>query len=311
MAHALAGALPGPSSDLAVVVITRNRRDELVRTVTGLLDLPEQPRVVVIDNASTDGSANALNDLGAPIDVITASTNLAAAARTVGAQVAACRYVAFCDDDVGWRSGSLTRAVQLLDAHPSVALVCGRVVVGDDCHDDATCEILEHSPVPRRPGLPGPRLVGFLASASVVRRDAFLATGGFEPRLGIGGEESLVAYRLAAAGWDLVYAPDVVVHHRPSPVRDVTVRQRVLARNEVLTAALCRPIAALSRVTARTARAATHDRAAARGLAGAIAALPWALRRRQVVPRHVAREIDVAERAWLAHEALSASRSAP
>lgn len=311
MAHALAGDFPGLRTDVAVVVITRNRRDELLRTVTGLLDLPERPRVVVIDNASDDGSATALNDLGAALDVITASTNLAAAARTIGTQIAGCRYVAFCDDDACWQPGSLTRAVQLLDAHPSVALVCGRVVVGDDCHDDATCELLEHSPVPPRPGLPGPRIVGFLASASVVRRDAFLATGGFEPRFGVGGEESLVAYRLAAAGWDLVYAPDVVVHHRPSPLRDVTVRRRVLARNEILTAALCRPIGALSRVAARAARAAAHDRAAARGLVAAVAALPWALRHRQVVPRHVAREIDVAERAWLARERLSASRFTP
>jgi len=302
VAHALAGQVPGLRSDVAVVVITRNRRDDLLRTVVGLVGLPENPRVVVVDNASEDGSVAALRALGADVDVIAASTNLEASARTVGAQISDCRYVAFCDDDVCWQPGALTRAVQVLDAHPSVALVCGRVVVGDDAHDDATCEFLARSPIPPRAGLPGPRLVGFLASASVVRRDAFIATGGFEPRLGVGGEESVVAYRLAAAGWDLVYAPDVVVHHRPSPVRDVTARRRVLARNEVLTAALARPLRALARTASRTARIAVHDRATARGLADAALALPWALRNRRVVPQPVAREIDVAERAWLAHE---------
>lgn len=43
---------------ISVVVITHNRRDELQRTLERLAALPEQPRVVVVDNASSDGTAD-------------------------------------------------------------------------------------------------------------------------------------------------------------------------------------------------------------------------------------------------------------
>lgn len=33
------------------------------------------------------------------------------------------------------------------------------------------------------------------------------------------GEETLLAYDLAAAGWQLCYVADVVAHHHPSPIR--------------------------------------------------------------------------------------------
>ena len=47
-------------SRVAVVVITHQRRDELLGAVQRLLALPEQPHVVVVDNGSTDGTAGAV-----------------------------------------------------------------------------------------------------------------------------------------------------------------------------------------------------------------------------------------------------------
>ena len=63
----------------------------------------------------------------------------------------------------------------------------------------------------------GPAVLGFLACAVVVRRDAFLAAGGFQPRLHVYGEEALLAMDLAAAGWLLSYAPELTVRHLPRP----------------------------------------------------------------------------------------------
>ena len=69
--------------------------------------------------------------------------------------------------------------------------------------------------------MPEPLVLGFLAGASVVRRHAVLDVGGFEPRFFLGGEEQLLAIDLRAAGWCLAYVDDVVVHHHPSPRRDI------------------------------------------------------------------------------------------
>jgi hypothetical protein len=42
---------------LAVVMITHNRRAEVLRSLAHLSELPERPRIVVVDNGSTDGTA--------------------------------------------------------------------------------------------------------------------------------------------------------------------------------------------------------------------------------------------------------------
>ncbi|WP_210420551.1 glycosyltransferase [Aquisphaera giovannonii] len=89
-------------------------------------------------------------------------------------------YVAFCDDDTWWEPGCLRRAADLMDASPRLAVVTARVLVGPEDREDAICSVLERSPLPRGPGMPGPFLLGFLAGASVVRRSAYLEAGGFE-----------------------------------------------------------------------------------------------------------------------------------
>jgi hypothetical protein len=50
-------AVRGCDGRVAVVVVTRNRLPELLTTLGHLRSLPERPQVVVVDNASTDGTA--------------------------------------------------------------------------------------------------------------------------------------------------------------------------------------------------------------------------------------------------------------
>jgi GT2 family glycosyltransferase len=69
-------------------------------------------------------------------------------------------------------------------------------------------------------------LLSVLAGASMVRREAFVQVGGFEPRLLLGGEEELLSADFAAAGWALRYLSDLLVDHAPSPARDPHHRPR-------------------------------------------------------------------------------------
>ena len=113
----------------------------------------------------------------------------------------------------------------------------------------------------------------------MVRRDAFLAAGGFLPRLFLHGEEALLAMDLAAADWRLCYVPSLLVPHFPEPAgRDARARHRLETRNRVLTVRLRRPVT----VIGRTAAAAFG--ASPAGLATVLPHLPWALRRRRRLP---------------------------
>jgi hypothetical protein len=187
---------------VTVVVATRNRRRELLDALGRLASLPERPALVVVDNGSSDHTAGAARSNYPDARVLELGRNLGAGARTEGARLASTPYVAFSDDDSWWQWGALARAAEVLDAYPRLALVAARIVVGPQRDDDPACAVMAASPLARE-GLPGPAVMGFLACGAVVRRSAFLEVGGFDGRLGIGGEETLLALDLAGAGWRL------------------------------------------------------------------------------------------------------------
>src|SRR5438132_253721 len=114
---------------IGVVVATRDRCEELLRALDRLAGLPERPRVVVVDNGSTDGTPERVRAAHPEVELLAQERNLGAAARTAGVIAAGTRYVAFCDDDSWWEPGALAAAADLLDAHGDVALLAARVVL--------------------------------------------------------------------------------------------------------------------------------------------------------------------------------------
>jgi GT2 family glycosyltransferase len=285
-----------PDGRVAVVVATRDRVDSLAVALRHLLALPERPRVVVVDNGSADGTPEVVRGRFPQVEVVELGTDHGAAARTAGARRCAEPYVAFADDDSWFAPAALARAADLLDAHPRLALIAGRVLVGPEARPDPVCELMARSPLASAGDLPGPPVLGFVACGAVVRREAFLAVGGFERRLGIGGEEELLAVDLASAGWDLCYVDSVIAHHHPSPSRDPARRRRTQVRNRLWCAWLRRPPASALRATASTLRPALTDRDARAGVLAALRGAPWAIRHRRAVPLEVERSIRTLER---------------
>jgi GT2 family glycosyltransferase len=260
----------------------------LLRTAARHFALPERPRVVVVDNASSDGMATALTDAFAAIEVIRLERNAGGAGRNIGVSACATPYVALTDDDAWWRPGALRRAADLLDANPRLALIQARVLVGPDERDDPTCVEMAASPLAAGEGQPGHPLVSFVACAAVVRRAAFLAVGGFQERLAVGGEEELVGWDLIAAGWQLSYVPEVVAHHHPPPAPARRAKRReTQVRNALWTSWLRRPSDVVAADTARALRSLANDRVVARGFGRALLGLPWIMRERRVNPPHL------------------------
>lgn len=281
-----AGAAPRSERRVSVVVLTHDRIEELGRCLDALTRLPERPALIVVDNASRDGSAEHVARCHPEAELVRCTRNLGAAGRNAGVARVRTPYVAFCDDDTWWAAGALTRAADLLDGHPRVAAIAAHVLVGADERDDPTCAAMAASPLGVT-GLPGPALVSFMAGAVVMRKAAFLDAGGYEPRLFLGAEEALLSMDLLAAGWHIVYVRDVVTHHHPSLARDRHARRVMLARNRIWLAWLRLPWRLAwceSRMVAREAAAAGLLRAA---LGHALVGLPWVLRRRRVLPAHV------------------------
>lgn len=279
-----------PDRRVAVVVITRDRAGELLHTLAGLEALPERPEVVVVDNGSRDGTPERVAARFPGVHLLAQDRDRGAAGRTAGVLAVSAPYVAFCDDDSWWEPGSLARAADLLDAHPDVALLAARVTLPGGVVEP-TCAAMAASPLRGRDGLPGPRVLGFVACGAVVRRRAYLGVGGFEPGWGVGGEEQPLAAALADRGWELCYAGELTAHHRPSARRDPAARRAGETRNDLWFAWLRRPPGAAVRATVAELRRAGSDARRWRGALAAARGLPWVLRARRVAGARVQREL--------------------
>jgi len=290
------GARLDVPGQVSVVIATRDRRDELLRTLDHLAALPERPDVVVVDNGSSDGSPAAVARAFPTAQVVALDRNVGAAARNIGARVADTTYVAFADDDSWWAPGALGRALEHFARSPRMAVLQARILVGAEERLDPVCDVMARSPLPPAPDLPGPTLLGFVACGAIVHREAFLSVGGFDDLLFFLGEEQLVAQDLTSAGWGLAYVADVVAHHHPSPVRDPVGRRRREARNDLLATWMRRPWAVVVRSTAAALATSVRDAQVRSAVAEAAIRLPGALRRRRRLPADVERQLTVLAR---------------
>lgn len=277
---------PPESSRVGVAVVTRDRARELLGVLPRLGALPERPPIVVVDNASTDGTVRLLAERHPEVPVIALGENRGAQARNLAVERLGTPYVAFSDDDSWWEPGALAESRMLLERHPRLGAVAARVLLDEDGSEDPVCRAMAASPIRSLHPLPGPRVLGFVACGVVVRREAFLAVGGFHARYGIGGEEELLAIDLAEAGWDIAYVSSLNAHHRPAASRDRPARRRRQVRNALWSSWLRRPASvALGRTVPVLARA-LRDPSARGGLTDALRGLPWVLgERRRVGPR--------------------------
>jgi GT2 family glycosyltransferase len=273
-------------SKISAVILSYNRCEELRRTLAHMSALPERPELIVVDNASTDATASMVRKDFPEVRLLISPRNIGGAARNLGVRAAATPYVAFCDDDSWWHAGSLHKAVQILDRHPRVAALCARILLGPDEREDPICKIMASSPLDSN-GLPGKALLGFVACAAVLRRDAYLEAGGYEERFFVGGEEALLSLDLAVSGWSVVYIADLVAHHYPSPQRDRKDRHRIISRNAIWLAWLRLPLLTSLRETRRMLAYAMRHKVLLSTLRSALKEARWVIRNRKVVSPQV------------------------
>ncbi|MFC0813333.1 glycosyltransferase [Paracoccus panacisoli] len=184
-----------PARRIDAVVIGRNEGERLVRCLDSLTAAGLR-RVVYVDSGSTDGSVAAAEARGAQVVLLdTAQPFTAARARNAGAAAlpAGGDYIQFVDGDCVLDPGWIPVASAFLEAHPDVAVACGRrrEIAPEASVYNRLIDREWDTPVGEARACGGDALV---------RRAAFEAVGGFDPTL-IAGEEPEMSVRLRAAGW--------------------------------------------------------------------------------------------------------------
>jgi GT2 family glycosyltransferase len=276
--------------------------------------------IVVVDNGSTDGSADGL---GPDVRVVRLGCNRGfAAAANRGIAEARTDFVALVNSDVelepDWLAGMLGAAA---DGDDVGAVACKMVTLRDPAILDDTGDFLRRDGVCEQRGrgrrddgrwdAPG-EVFAACAGAALYRRAAVEAVGGFDERLFSYLEDVDLGLRLRLAGWRARYEPAVARHAGGGSAGQLARPVSAwVERNTLLLVAKAFPLRWLGPVLYRQAAwlvAAARERALRAHLAGAGAALPLvpgmlrerrALRRAAVVPI----ETVVDDRPWRGPEA--------
>ncbi|HET7189599.1 MAG TPA: glycosyltransferase [Gemmatimonadaceae bacterium] len=220
-------------SALTVGITTRNRPAALERCVRSLARL--QPLAVqawIFDDASEPPVAPLVKRAApAAMDARVirddrAVGNIAGRNRLV--REAEAPFVLLLDDDaVILERAPIERAMQLLAADPRVAAVA---FAQGEADGRPWPERMQ--PARARGPVYVPAFIGF---AHLIRRDTFLALGGYRESLVFYGEEKDFCVRALDAGHRIVYLPDAIVGHVPDPGgRSATRYVRFVIRNDCL-----------------------------------------------------------------------------
>lgn len=231
------GEPAGATPDVTAIIIAFDVREEVLRCLDSLerhhgnLAL----EIIVVDNASTDGTAEAVGAAHPGTKIIRLDTNQGLPARNHGIGVARGRHRMFIDSDAMLTPGALETLVAVLDSSPRVGLVGPRIVYPDGTLQLSTRRYppvllpllrrpplgryFEHRSTIRRHLMDGEphdqcrRVEYVIGACQVFRAEAQAAAGRIDARIWFGHDDADWCFAMREAGFDIAYAPDATVVH--------------------------------------------------------------------------------------------------
>jgi len=205
------------------VIVNYNRKNELLETISKTKRvIKENPdyEIVIVDNASVDGSAGAVEANFPDVTVIKKVQNIGAPAWNEGFEKAKGDYFIIIDDDSHIESG-LEDALDYLDRNKEVGVLALNVTSGPYTSEDWKWKDDQD-------------LVGFIGCGAILRKETYEKIGGYADWIFLYVNEWELGLRAIEAGYRVKYFKKCKVVHRASKVNRSSKRLRVfVTRNEM------------------------------------------------------------------------------
>lgn len=190
--------LDGRRPTVSFVIASHNRKDVLLATlqrICGGRRTRGDHEVIVVDNRSVDGTAEAVRLAFPNVILLCKSSNLGSCAKAFGVDRARGEYVVFLDDDSHPAAGSVDRMIRHFQADPRLGAAGFRVFLPDGREE---CSAFPNV---------------FIGCGVGFRAAALREVGGLDRTLFMAAEEYDLSFRLIQAGWRVKTFDDIHVDH--------------------------------------------------------------------------------------------------
>ncbi len=204
------------------VIVNYNRKDEILTTISKSKEITRNAaadfEIIIVDNASSDGSSAAIKARYEDVIVIDNEVNSGAAAWNLAFERARGEYFIILDDDSHVESG-LQEALEYLDRNKEVGVLALNIKGG--AYQTTDWKDLADT-------------IGFIGCGAIVRRQLYEKIGGYADWMFLYTNEYEYGIRCLDAGFKIKYFKNTQVIHRTSSLNRTTRRLKVFSvRNEM------------------------------------------------------------------------------
>jgi GT2 family glycosyltransferase len=206
---------------VTAVFLAYNRKDQLRESLRRMRDESGYPaerlELIVVDNASGDGTVDMLRSEYPAVTLVETGANLGAPGWNAGFKVARGEYVLILDDDAYLPPGALEQSVRAA-REQGAGLVSFSVV---SSYDESYRFNDEYQT----------GLLSYWGCAALVSRAALAELGGYDPNIFIWGNELEFTMRLLDRGFTHLHMPDVAAVHMKEPLVNPVREERGVRNN--------------------------------------------------------------------------------
>jgi len=223
--------------ELSIIIVSYNTRDVIGVCLDSIAQVDQdKTEIFVVDNASTDGSADFLGQYGAQIHLIANRENKGfAAANNQAIPLCRGRFILFLNPDIEYLPATFGHIISFLDKNPHIGLAGLKTVNPNGSFQESYSRTYpgEQYVTDELSDLKG-GLAWVLGASMITRREVIGKVGGFDERFFVYGEEQDLCLRIRRAGYEIGYLDFALVVHlggqseRTTMVSDVW-RKKILA----------------------------------------------------------------------------------
>jgi hypothetical protein len=214
--------LPQANLLVSFIISTYNRRQVTLDTLRHVKQCglnADAFEVLVVDNASKDGTADAIARRFPSVRLVRLKRNRGSCAKNAALPQARGRFIVFLDDDSYPQPGSVTRMIRKFETHPRLGAAVFTVTLPDGSRECSAYPDV------------------FIGCGTGFRRRALAQVGGLPDDFFMQAEEYDLSLRLLQGGWDVRSFDDLHVAHMKSPQARVSRRTtRLDVRNNFIVA---------------------------------------------------------------------------